>query len=89
MSTGVFIGSQGQSCGENLVGGGAVEGSFGRPGLGGRPTSLPWILTCCQMERYSCRGLDPTGYKVGQTARPPWWVLLAGASAYGVHKVRG
>jgi hypothetical protein len=37
----------------------------GRPGLGGKPTSLPQILSCHHIERYSCRGLDPAGCKVG------------------------
>jgi hypothetical protein len=35
------------------------------PGLGGEPTSLPRILSCHHMERYSYEGPDMAGYKVG------------------------
>jgi hypothetical protein len=41
-----------------------------RSGLGGEPTSLPRILSCCHMERNSYGGLDPAGCKVEPTGRP-------------------
>jgi hypothetical protein len=59
-----------------------------RRGLGGDPTSLPWIPSCHHIERYSRGGLDPGSCKVGPTGRPtgPTW---QGAVSYGVHMVRG
>jgi hypothetical protein len=60
-----------------------------RPGLGGEPTSLPQILSCRHMERYSRKGLDSTGYKVGSADRPPCWAHLIGSLAYVIHMVRG
>jgi hypothetical protein len=41
----------------------------GRLGIRGEPTSLPWILSCRHMERYSRERLDPSGYKVGPTSQ--------------------
>jgi hypothetical protein len=40
-----------------------------RPGLGGELTSLPQIISCRHIERYSCGGLDPAGYKVGSVGQ--------------------
>jgi hypothetical protein len=47
----------------------------GQLGHGGEQISLPRILSCLHMERYSRGGLDSTGYKVGSTGRParPTW----------------
>jgi hypothetical protein len=42
----------------------------GRPDHGGEPTSLPRILSCHHMERYSSGRLDPIGYKVGPADHP-------------------
>jgi hypothetical protein len=36
-----------------------------RLGLGGEPTSLPQILSCRHMKRYSHGGPDPASFKVG------------------------
>jgi hypothetical protein len=57
----------------------------GRPAsLGGEPTSLPWILSCRHMERYSCGGLDSAGCKVvpaGRPAGPTWqWLWPTGST---------
>jgi hypothetical protein len=65
----------------------------GRPCLGGEPTSLPWILSCCHMERYSRGGLDLASCKVGLTdqgvGRPTALLGAPGrASAYRVHMVK-
>jgi hypothetical protein len=66
---GVFIGSQGWSCGKNWARGIAADGLAGRPGLGGEPTTFPWILSYRHMKMYSHRGLDPVGYKVGPASQ--------------------
>jgi hypothetical protein len=54
-----------------------------RPGLGGELTSLPQIFSCHHIERYSYRGLDSAGCKVGLVSKrvgrsdallsPPGW----------------
>jgi hypothetical protein len=50
-----------------------------QPGLGGELTSLPHILSCRYMERYSYEGHDPAGYKMGPTGQGVGWsaVLLS------------
>jgi hypothetical protein len=69
----VFIGSQGQSCGKSCARGSVGEGLADRPSLRGEPTSLPHILSCHHMERYSHGGLNPAGCKVGSVGQGVSW----------------
>jgi hypothetical protein len=58
-----------------------------QPDLGGEPTSLPQILSCHHMERYSRGGVDPANCKVGpidQEVGQPVALLSPPGRGFGV-----
>jgi hypothetical protein len=96
---GLFIGSQGWSCGESSAGGCAAQGPASRHVW---PTDQVLVVNwpCClrfflaaiwrdipmeDLTRLAAKWARSVKVWVN---RPPYWAHLAGASAYGVHMVR-